>query len=212
MDLSEQKSIEKGAQDALSCFGRVDMLINNAGVSSRSLAIETTIDVERYIMEVNYFGPVALTKALLPSMMSQKSGHIVNVSSVQGLVGIPLRTSYSASKHSLQGYFDALRNEVSPHGISVTVVSPGYIRTNLSRNALQGDGTSHGVLDDTTAKGMSPESVAMAILDAVTHQDRDVVIGSLSSRVAVWLNFFCPSVLDWILLKRAGKAVLPKQQ
>jgi dehydrogenase/reductase SDR family protein 7B len=130
------------------------------GVSSRSLAEDMDWEVDERIMLVNYLGPVALTKAVLPGMIESRSGSIVGVSSVQGLVGLPGRTAYSASKHAMHGFFDGLRAEVASRGVSVTLLCPGYVRTALSENAVTADGGKHGEMDETTAKGMDPDALA----------------------------------------------------
>src|SRR5690606_32867966 len=114
--------------------GSIDIVVHNGGVSQRSLAHETRLEVDRRIMEVNYFGTVALTKALLPSMLQAKSGHFVVVTSVMGKIGTPQRSAYAASKHALHGFFDCLRAEVADHGLFVTLICPGYIQTDVSKN------------------------------------------------------------------------------
>lgn len=129
-------------------------------MSSRALAEDMGWEVDQRIMTVNYMGPVALTKAVLPGMLQQRSGRVVGVSSVQGLVGLPGRTAYSASKHAMHGFFDGLRAEVASRGISVTLICPGYVRTGLSENAVTADGGKHGEMDETTAKGLDPEVLA----------------------------------------------------
>lgn len=204
LDLEDGKSIPSKAQQAQDVYGHIDVLINNAGISSRGNAIETDIKVDRRIMEVNFFGPVMLTKSLLPHMIERKNGHIVVISSVQGKLGLPLRTSYSASKHALQGYFDSLRVELLGHNIQLTVISPGYINTKLSANALTADGSKHQVTDATTKSGASPVKMADTVLEAVIYKRREVVTCSLSTKVALWLHSWCPSLLDHILKRRAG--------
>ncbi|KAE8283052.1 Dehydrogenase/reductase SDR family member 7B [Larimichthys crocea] len=131
-DLADTDTVDRAAEEILKCYGQVDVLINNAGISYRGNILDTHISVHRDVMETNYFGPIALTQALLPSMIRRRSGHIVVISSVQGKIAIPYRSSYAASKHATQAYFDCLRAEIDRHGIAVTVISPGYIRTNLS--------------------------------------------------------------------------------
>jgi short-subunit dehydrogenase len=128
-------------------------------------------------MEINYFGTIALTKAVLPSMLARKSGHLVPISSVIGYVGVPLRSAYAASKHALHGFFNTLRAETHKQGIRVTIVCPGYIRTKVSENALTGDGTPHGQLDDTHANAMLPEEAAPAIVRGVAAGKREVHVG-----------------------------------
>ncbi|XP_067229546.1 dehydrogenase/reductase SDR family member 7B isoform X2 [Chanodichthys erythropterus] len=143
-DLSSTSLVSSAAKEILKCHGHVDVLINNAGISYRGNILDTQVSVQRDVMETNYFGPVALTQAILPSMIDRRSGHIVVISSVQGKISIPYRSAYAASKHATQAYFDCLRAEVDRFGLQVSVISPGYIRTNLSINAVTGDGSQYG--------------------------------------------------------------------
>eukprot|EP00731_Ephydatia_muelleri_P029411 Em0020g1055a len=198
LDLCEP-SLAEQADRAIQLFGRVDILINNAGISSRGGVVETDIGVDRKLMEVNFFGPVTLTKALLPHMLSQKEGHIVVISSLQGKLGLPMRSSYSASKHALHGYFDSMRTEVASRGVTVTTICPGYIATQLSVNALRGDGAKHGVMDATTAQGMCPDFVAERILEAVALKQRELVIASPHHHLALCLATVAPGLMDRIL-------------
>jgi len=147
----------------------VDILVNNGGVSSRSDALSTTLETDMRVMAINFMSPVALTKAVLPGMVQRGGGHIVVISSVQGKFGLPYRSSYAASKHALHGYFDSLRSEVASANVGVTTICPGYIATDLSLNALRGDGSAHGAMDATTAAGMDPARLAADILTAVAE-------------------------------------------
>ena len=173
LDVRDAAAIALAAREA----GPVDILVPSAGVSQRSLAAETSLDIDREIMEINYFGTIALTKAVLPSMLARRSGHLVPISSVIGYVGVPLRSAYAASKHALHGFFNTLRAETHKDGIRVTIVCPGYIRTKVSENALTGDGTPHGQLDDTHAKAMLPEEAAPIIVRGVAAGKREVHVG-----------------------------------
>ncbi|XP_011856570.1 PREDICTED: dehydrogenase/reductase SDR family member 7B isoform X2 [Mandrillus leucophaeus] len=143
-DLTDPGAVVAAAAEILQCFGYVDILVNNAGISYRGTIMDTTVDVDKRVMETNYFGPVALTKALLPSMIKRRQGHIVAISSIQGKISIPFRSAYAASKHATQAFFDCLRAEMEQYEIEVTVISPGYIHTNLSVNAITADGSSYG--------------------------------------------------------------------
>ncbi|XP_049558094.1 dehydrogenase/reductase SDR family member 7B isoform X4 [Orcinus orca] len=143
-DLTDPGAIVGAAAEILQCFGYVDVLINNAGISYRGTIVDTSLDVDKRVMETNYFGPVALTKALLPSMIRRRQGHVVAISSIQGKISVPFRSAYAASKHATQAFFDCLRAEVEQHDIEVTVISPGYIHTNLSLNAVTADGSNDG--------------------------------------------------------------------
>jgi short-subunit dehydrogenase len=157
--------------------GKVDVLVNNAGVSQRSRALDTTFDTYRTIMEIDFFAPLRLTQLVLPQMVECGSGHIVAVSSVAGKVGSPLRTGYCAAKHAVMGYFDALRAEVAHRGISVTTVTPGFVRTEIANNALTGDGSVRGVADDPVDQGISTEEAARQILDGIAAGQREIPVG-----------------------------------
>ncbi|XP_044268371.1 dehydrogenase/reductase SDR family protein 7-like isoform X2 [Tribolium madens] len=208
LDLSDINSLPSHVEKILAITGRIDILINNGGVSHRGSVITTQPDVDIKIMLVNYFGAVALTKAVLPNMIKNKSGQVVFVSSIQGLVALPERSAYCASKHALQAFSDSLRAEVAAHNISVTIVSPGYIKTELSRNALTGSGTKHGEMDATTESGYLPEYVASEIGRAVVQKKKEIVICTFLPRIAIFLRKYLPSVYFSVMVKRAKKAQL----
>jgi dehydrogenase/reductase SDR family protein 7B len=155
--------------------GRISGLVNNAGISQRSLAVETVFDVYQKIVAVDLLAPIALTQALLPRMIKAGGGNIVAISSVAGLVGAPLRTAYSAAKHGLVGYHDSLRAETSHQGLQVLVVAPGSVRTNVSKNALGAAGETRGVSDAAIDNGLPPEDLAAQILDALRNGKRELV-------------------------------------
>ncbi|XP_064649149.1 dehydrogenase/reductase SDR family member 7B-like [Lineus longissimus] len=205
LDLADFDSIAKAAQAALGCHGNVHILINNAGMSYRGEILETSLEVQKKLMAVNYFGHVALTKALLPSMIEQREGHIVAVSSIQGKLSIPFRSAYSASKHAMQAFFDCLRAEAAQHNIQVCIVSPGYIKTNISLNAMTGDGSSYGVMDESTKTGMLPEDVAAGILSAVRTKQVDILQAPFAHRIAVYVRNLLPGVMASVMEKRARK-------
>lgn len=171
----------------------------------RSEAIDTKIDVDIKIMLVNYFGSVALTKAVLPSMIQRKEGRILCIGSVQGKFGIPQRSAYAASKHALQAFCDSLRAEMSENNIKVTLISPGYINTSLSMNALTGTGSAYGEMDANTASGADRFKLAKKILAAILDDEKDVVMGPIAARLAYYLRFFCPPLFFWIMAQRASK-------
>src|ERR1035437_8688220 len=148
LDLANTSNIDDLTQRVISKFQRIDILLNNGGVSQRSLTKETSLDIDRKIMEVNYFGTVALTKSVLPVMLKQKSGHIVVTSSISGKFGFYLRSAYSASKHALHGFFESLRMEIFNDNVKVLIVCPGKINTNISVNAITADGGKHNKIDD----------------------------------------------------------------
>ena len=163
---------------AWSWKGRVDGLVNNAGISQRSLAIETVFAVYQQMIDVDLLAPIALTQALLPKMVQAGGGWIVAISSVAGLVGVPLRSAYCAAKHGLIGYHDSVRAENEHLGIHVHVVAPGSVRTNVSKNALSADGSKRGVSDAAIDNGMSPAESAKAILAAIEVGKRELVLAT----------------------------------
>jgi short-subunit dehydrogenase len=190
LDLARSDTFAAVKGEALARCGRIDILVNNAGVGQRGFALDTTDAVERAIMEVDYFGTVALAKAVLPSMRARRSGHVVVISSVMGYIGTPGRSSYAAAKHALHGYFDSLRAELWREGIRVTLVCPGYVRTAVSQNALGPMGERHGQVDRSTSRGIAPERCAAAIVRAVEWNREEVYVGRES--VAIYLKRFVP--------------------
>ncbi|HYI11476.1 MAG TPA: SDR family oxidoreductase [Thermoanaerobaculia bacterium] len=194
LDLTDTAAIQQTATEVLRECGQVDVLVHSGGVSQRSLAVETDLATDRAIMDLNYFGTIALTKAVLPSMIARRSGHVVPISSVIGYVGIPLRSAYAASKHALHGFFEALRAEVAQHGVRITIAVPGYVRTNVSENALRGDGTRHGKMDDTHQRAIRPEQAAPRIIDAVAAGKAEVRVGG-KEIWAVPLRRFLPRLV-----------------
>ena len=158
-DLSNAESVDKFATESLRlCGNQVDVLVNNGGISSRSSFVDTTSEVDELLMRVNFLSGAALTKRILPVMVSNHGdgggdGRIIWISSIQGLIGTPFRTSYAASKFAVQGYCEALRSELTSSGVSVHVVSPGYIRTNLSLSAVCGDGSKYGKIGCDHSEG-----------------------------------------------------------
>ncbi|KAH8366796.1 hypothetical protein KR200_011115 [Drosophila serrata] len=205
LDLAELNSIPEFVTRVLAVYNQVDILINNGGISVRADVASTAVDVDLKVMVVNYFGSVTLTKALLPSMVKRNSGHICFISSVQGKFAIPQRAAYSASKHAMQAFADSLRAEVASQNINVSCVSPGYIRTQLSLNALTGSGSSYGKMDETTAKGMSPDKLAERILQCILRKEPDIIVSDIQAKVAYYLRHLCPSLYFWIMAKRALK-------
>ena len=215
-DLSNKESVLALGESALSiCDQAVDVLINCGGVSSRSDFLDTKLEVDEKVMQINFFAGAALAKAFVPGMVKSGSGgKIIWISSVQGLMGIPSRTSYAASKFAVQGYCEAMRAELATSDVTVHCVSPGYIRTNLSMSAVTGDGSAHGEMDETTANGADPRDVAVEILDtAVAKGKADFVVAATpSAKVAIWLRLLFPQVLQNLLVKRFEKAKKKKAE
>lgn len=210
MDLADLASIPVAADAAAAAFGgAVDVLVNNAGVSYRGEIATTELSVDERLLTVNYLGQVALTKALLPRLLEDKEdgdrSHIVAVSSVQGKMSIPFRSAYSASKHALQSFFDCLRAETAGTRLSVHVISPGYIATNLSVNAVTGAGGTYGVVDETTAKGLAPEVVAERLVEMIFKEEAEVVLADTHVKLAIALRALCPALFFWFMNRRALK-------
>jgi dehydrogenase/reductase SDR family member 7B len=200
LDLAQADTFPAAVTAVLERFPRIDVLVHNGGISQRALVKDTQLDVDRRIMEVNYFGTVALTKAALPSMTKAKTGHFVVVSSVMGKLGTPQRSAYAASKHALHGFFDCLRAEVSDDGLAVTLVCPGYIRTEISKNALTGDGSPTNRTGDDIAAGYPPDRTAQQILAAISSKKSEVYVGGPGKeRLALLLKRFTPGLLEPIL-------------
>ena len=200
MDLAKSDGFEGLAQQVLTRFGRVDVVVHNGGISQRSWVKDTQMDVHRRIMEVNYFGAVALTRVVLPSMLSAKRGQFVVISSVMGKVGTPLRSAYGASKHALHGFFDCLRAEVAKEGLTVTMICPGFIATDVSKNALTADGTPTHKTGDDIANGLDPATAAKQILSAIFAKKSEAYVGKLGKdRLALTLQRFFPRLLERIV-------------
>lgn len=198
LDLSKPDELKKKAQQALDIYGKIDFLFNNGGVSQRSLAVDTSMEVTRRVMEINFFGAVILTKAVLPSMIERQTGHIIVTSSVMGKFGTHLRSSYAASKHALHGYFDCLRHEVYEDNISVSLVCPGFIKTDITKNALEGDGSKHNQMGKGQSEGMSAEKFAEKLLPKVSKQQEEIYIGG-KEIWGVYLKRLFPRLLDKVL-------------
>jgi short-subunit dehydrogenase len=197
-DITEPSMLTLNVQGAIQFFGRVDILINCSGVTQRSLIKDTTIEVDRKIMDINYFGPVALSKQLLPYFLKQKSGYYVNVSSLTGKFGTPFRSGYAASKHALHGFFDALRAEHYKDNIKVTMVCPGFIHTNLTLSAITGDGTPLGKMDEAQYKGKPASWCAEKIVKAIDKEKEEVYIGGREV-TAVYLKRFFPRLFSKVI-------------
>jgi dehydrogenase/reductase SDR family member 7B len=176
-DLSNQNEVTAAAADILAKYGPIFLLINNGGISQRSLAIETPVELDRKIMEIDFFSYIILTKAFIPSMVERKEGYIAATSSLSGKFGFHQRAAYAAAKHAIQGYFETLRMELKSHGISVTIAYPGSINTNISINAIEKDGSKHGVMDPAQKSGMSAEECAKHYIRAIKKGRAEVLIG-----------------------------------
>ncbi len=201
LDLANPAALEAAAREVLARSGPPDVMVHNGGVSQRSRAEDTDMAVVRRLLEVDFFGTVALTLHLLPAMLERGSGRFVVVTSLVGKIGTPLRSSYSAAKHALHGYFDSLRAEVHDRGVRVTLVCPGFVRTEVSFNALTGDGTPQGTMDRAQRHGLDPARVARRIARAIERGEDELLIAG-RERLAVHLARVAPGLLRR-LIRRA---------
>ncbi len=194
-DLSDTDGIEGIVSRQVTEFGRIDYLLNIGGVSQRSRIEETPIWLDRKIFEINYFGTICLTKAVLPHMISRKSGYIAATSSITGRFGFPLRSAYSASKQALHGFFETLYLENKKNNIRTSVIIPGRVRTSISLHALDAEGREHGKMDDGQAEGLSPEKAARIIIRGILKNKREILVGRSEltllyiRRIWPWLFF-----------------------
>lgn len=199
MDMTDASRFADLVLHVESHFGAVDILINNAGVSQRALVKDTILSVDRALMEVDYFGPVALTKILLPYMLARNSGRLVAVSSIAGLVATPYRSSYAAAKHALRAFYDSMRAEIHDSGVRVSVVYPGFVKTAISLSALVGDGTTQNKMDDAQDAGMSAEEFAKQTIKALAKGQDHIVIGGVKEKLAVYVDRLSPDLRHWLM-------------
>ena len=200
IDLAQSDTLEAKTKEALSFFGRVDIVIHSGGISQRAFAMDTDIEVHRRLMEVNYFSTIIITKALLPSMIENGFGHIVAISSLVGKFGSPYRSGYSASKHALHGYYDSLRAEIWKQGIHVTIATPGFIKTNVSVNALTEHGEKLNSMDQGQENGMSAEECGRQIIRAIVKEKEEVRIGGKET-FGILIKRFLPGVFSRMIRK-----------
>ncbi|MDZ7737748.1 MAG: SDR family NAD(P)-dependent oxidoreductase [Bacteroidales bacterium] len=192
-DLADTEAVEKAVAAQLGKHGRIDVLINLGGVSQRALITETPLWLDKKIMDINYFGTIALSKAVLPYMIKQGSGHILATSSISGRFGFPLRSAYSASKQALHGFFETLHLENRHKGVRASVIIPGRVKTNISLNALTATGQEHGKMDRGQARGISPEKAAKIILKGLNRNKREILVGG-NELIMLYIRKFFPSI------------------
>ncbi|HEX6201959.1 MAG TPA: SDR family oxidoreductase [Thermoanaerobaculia bacterium] len=197
-DVADEEAVAAAAREVLADGRRLDVLVLNAGITQRALARDTALAVDRRLFDVDFFGPVALAKAVLPAFRAQGGGRIVVVSSLVGKVGTPLRSGYAASKHALHGFFESLRAEEHAAGVRVTMAMPGFIRTPLPITALTGDGSPQGRMDRAQLEGMAPEECAERIVRAVARGKDEVLVGG-KERWVVPLARLSPGLVRRIL-------------
>ncbi|HEY0262342.1 MAG TPA: SDR family oxidoreductase [Chitinophagales bacterium] len=195
MDLQNYKAMPELAKQAIARFGKIDLLINNAGLSQRSLAMDTDIEVDKKLMDTDYLGTVALTKAVVPYLLQNGGGQIAVVTSLMGVFSSPLRSSYCGAKHALHGFFNSLRAELYNDKVLVTIVCPGFIQTNVSINAITGTGAAQGTMDNATANGMPASTFAQKMLSAIAQKKEEVAIGGKET-LGVYLKRLSPKLLS----------------
>lgn len=203
LDLNDSSHFDSLVETVVSRFGRIDVLVNNGGLSQRSEVHETPMEVDRKIMEVNYFGNVALTKAVLPLFRKQQSGQFIVISSIAGKFGFFLRSAYSASKHALHGFYESLMLEEERNNIKVLIACPGKINTPISVNALNAEGKSHGVMDHNLETGMPVNECVRVLFKAVEKGKREVLIGNKEIK-AVTLKRFFPKLFWRVIRKQSA--------
>lgn len=200
LDLIDYKHMQAIADKAINLFGKVDILINNGGISQRSLIAKTNIEVDEKVMTVNYLGTVALSKALLPHFIKQQSGYFVTVTSLMGRFGSPYRSGYCAAKHALHGFFDVLRMEHEKDNIKVTLICPGFVNTDVAKNALTGDGSQQNKQDNATENGLEVNVFAKRMLKAIKHEKFEVYIGK-KEVLGIYLKRFFPKLLHKVVMR-----------
>jgi short-subunit dehydrogenase len=204
MDVTDAAGLPGKTATALSLFDGIDILVLNAGITQRSRTRETDESVYRRLMEVNFFAPEAMARAVLPSMLARKSGHMVVISSVAGKIGVPMRSGYSATKFALHGFFESLRAEEERNGVYVTLVCPGFIRTDISLSALRGDGRKHAKMDSELARGMPADKCARQILQGIARKKKEIVVAAGREKTLVYLKRFFPDVLAKMIGRRGS--------
>lgn len=198
LDLSNIEELSAKVNEAYGFWNQIDFFFCNGGVSQRSLAAETDFRVTQKVMNINFMGAAAITQQLLPIMIEQKSGHIIVTSSVTGKFGTRLRSTYAASKHALHGYFDSIRQEVAEHGIKVSIICPGYIKTDVTLNALTGDGTQYGVMGDGQENGLEPLELARKALKRIAKGHGEIYIGG-KEILGIFLKRLSPTFFYWLI-------------
>ncbi|AZP28314.1 MULTISPECIES: SDR family NAD(P)-dependent oxidoreductase [Acinetobacter] len=204
-DITDEKQVQEAYKQILKAKGRIDWLINNAGLSQRALIQDTTMATERAIMEVDYFSQVALTKTVLPTMLKQKSGRVVFVSSVAGLLGTQYRASYSAAKAAIHMWANSLRAEVSDQGVEVSVIFPGFVKTNVSFNALNGAGQPQGHQDEAIENGLEADVFAEQAVKALVQGQEYIVVGGAKEKLGVMVSRMSPKLLYKMIRKTKVK-------
>ena len=199
-DLADTSGLSQIVDKQISRFGRIDYLINLGGISQRARIDETPLWLDRKIFEVNYFGTITLSKAVLPHMINQKSGHILATSSISGRFGFPLRSAYSASKLALHGFIETLYLENKKNNLRASVIIPGRVRTAISIHALNAEGKEYGKLDEGQANGITPNQAALTIIKGIIRNKREILVGS-SELIMLHIRRYFP----WLFFRIADR-------
>jgi dehydrogenase/reductase SDR family protein 7B len=201
-DLLDTSKAEEYIKVIIQKFGRIDLLVNNGGQSQRAEAIHTSTDAEKKLFEINYFSAVNISKAVLPYMLKQQSGKIIVISSIAGKFGFYLRSTYSAAKHALQGYFESLRLEVETKGVSILIVCPGKVKTSISLNAAIENGKVHDKMDESHENAMTPEVCAKQIIVAILKNKEELFVGGKELLIVKIKRFF-PRLFNVLIRKQS---------
>ena len=205
-DLSNPEDVSNTADKIIDRYKKIDILINNGGISQRAKVGETSIDIDRKIMEINFFSGVIITKKILPIMLKNGGGHILATSSISGKFGFHLRSAYAASKHAVYGFYESLRAEYLRKGINVTIITPGRVKTNISFNALEANGDIHGKMDNGQNNGVTPEYAAKKVLSAIKKNKAEILIGK-KELLMVHIKRFFPKLFYKLVYRREKKNV-----
>ena len=204
IDLSSPSSVEQAINHCQIHYTCVDMLFNNGGISQRAEALDTDMEVVRKMMEIDFFSNIALSKAVALRMKENGGGHIIITSSLMGKWGFFLRSGYAAAKHALHGYYDSMRMEVEKYNIRITLLTPGFIASDISKHALDNNGDATGEMDNNQATGMTTTECAEKILRGVAAGKTEFGIGG-KELLGLKLRRFVPSVFEKILRKRSAR-------
>ncbi|UKN02571.1 SDR family oxidoreductase [Paracrocinitomix mangrovi] len=197
LDLTNHESVVNAVKKVES-LGSLDLLIHNAGIAQKGLVIENEIAIDRQVMETNFFGTVDLTKEVMPIFLKQKKGWFAVVTSIAGVVGVPGRSGYSASKHALHGYFDSLRAELIDCDLNVTIIMPGFIKTNITKKELTGHGKAYGKLEKSHALGMDPDKAAKKIIKRLKPSRQNIIVGGFEV-TSVYIQRIFPKLYNFIV-------------
>lgn len=198
LDLEQYQELEDKVNGIWDEHGPIDLLINCAGLSQRYLVADSSLKLDKKIMDINFFGAIALTRPLLKKMLQRNSGQIAVISSMLGLYGMQTRSAYSASKHALKGYFESLRNEIFKTKLGITLIYPGYINTHITHNALVANGTHFGRIDEVHANGISAPKCAKKIVEALEKKKEVVVIAGFKERFGAFMALYFPALFRYL--------------